>query len=104
MGLIYLFTYLFNAVGIIAKLLWQLYDTHKYRVIQEEMLIISGSHIIGHCEKKNLHKNMILIPNGYRDRAVWIYKYKSSGSCNKLNPFKDEAQTALFKDPVRTAL
>jgi hypothetical protein len=22
----------------------------------------------------------------------------------RINPFKDEAQTALFKDPVRTAL
>jgi hypothetical protein len=24
-------------------------------------------------------------------------------NCDKIKPFKDEAQTALFKDPVRTA-
>ena len=24
--------------------------------------------------------------------------------CNEVEPIKDEAQTALFKDPVRTAL
>jgi hypothetical protein len=30
------------------------------------------------------------------------FKLGSNGI--SINPFKDEAQTALFKDPVRTAL
>ena len=29
---------------------------------------------------------------------------KRVGGYPVINPFKDEAQTALFKDPVRTAL
>jgi hypothetical protein len=37
---------------------------------------ILGGDSIGHCEKK-VHMNMCLLLNGYRDRAVWIYKYKS---------------------------
>jgi hypothetical protein len=32
----------------------------------------------------NVHINMCLILNGYRDRAVWIYKYKTIVNCNKL--------------------
>jgi len=37
---------------------------------------------VGHCEKKKVHMNVCPILNCYRERAVWIYKYKSilSGS------------------------
>ena len=34
------------------------------------------------------------------DQCVWSEVPSSDG----LEPFKEEAQTALFKDPVRTAL
>jgi hypothetical protein len=34
-------------------------------------------------ERKKVHMNMCLILNGYRDRAVWIYKYESIVNGNK---------------------
>jgi hypothetical protein len=37
---------------------------------------------IGHCEKK-IYINMCLILNDYRDRAVWINKYKIIVNGNK---------------------
>ena len=37
---------------------------------------------IGHCEKK-VHMSMCQILNGYRDRAVWIYTFKSIANGNK---------------------
>ena len=39
-------------------------------------------HSTGHCYRK-FHTNICLILNGYRDRAVWVYKYKSILSCKK---------------------
>jgi len=38
--------------------------------------------IIGHCEK-NVKMKMCLTVNVYRDRAVWIYKYKSDARNKK---------------------
>ena len=39
------------------------------------------------------------------NRMLFIsYNYILHFSFNYINPLKDEAQTALFKDPVRTAL
>jgi hypothetical protein len=43
---------------------------------------ILGGDSIGHCEKK-VNMNMCLILNGYRDRAVGIYKYQSTVNGNK---------------------
>jgi len=31
----------------------------------------------GQCKEKCFHTNMCLILNGYRDRAVWIYRPNS---------------------------
>jgi hypothetical protein len=45
---------------------------------------IFGGDSSGHFEKK-VHINMCLILNGYRDRAVSIYKYKSIVNGNKEN-------------------
>jgi len=42
-----------------------------------------GGDSIGHCEKKKVHMNTCLIPNGYPDRAVGDYKYKSIVSGSK---------------------
>jgi hypothetical protein len=39
--------------------------------------------IISFIVRKNVHMNMYLILNDYRDRAVWIYKYKSILNGNK---------------------
>jgi hypothetical protein len=53
-----------------------------------------------------------------RDRSAFTFFQQTFGNCNEnrrylgpiyrchpnVNPSKDEAQTALFKDPVRTAL
>jgi hypothetical protein len=41
-----------------------------------------GGDSICHCEKK-VHIKMCLILNGYRDRAVGMYKYNSIVSGNK---------------------
>jgi hypothetical protein len=38
---------------------------------------------MGPCEKKKVYINMCLILNGYRERNVWNYKYKSIVSGNK---------------------
>jgi hypothetical protein len=50
----------------------------------------------------------VVICSGYK---MWVLCISSTGVsssfqvCGTLtSPFKDEAQTALFKDPVRTAL
>jgi hypothetical protein len=46
-------------------------------VIQEEKSIFWGGDSIGHYEKKEVHVNVCLILNGYRDTAVWIYRPNS---------------------------
>jgi hypothetical protein len=48
----------------------------------EEKGSILGGNIIGQCEKK-FKRTCVLILNSYRDRAVWIYKYKSIVTGNK---------------------
>ena len=48
-----------------------------------EKFNILGGDSIGHCEKKKVHMNTCLIPNGYPDRAVGDYKYKSIVSGSK---------------------
>jgi hypothetical protein len=40
----------------------------------KEVNILEGD-ILGHCEIE-VRKNMCLILNGLRNRAVWIYEYK----------------------------
>ena len=36
----------------------------------EGRVYIFGGDVMGHCEGKNVHMNMFLIPNGYRDGMV----------------------------------
>jgi hypothetical protein len=38
------------------------------------------------------------------DMCVRVVRICQQTECSLFEPFKDEAQTALFKDPVRTAL
>jgi hypothetical protein len=40
----------------------------------------------------------------YNQRRIQEYKFTDYGHQFTYKPFKDEAQSALFKDPVRTAL
>ena len=47
-----------------------------------EKVKILGGDSTGHCDKKSSHEHC-LIPNSYRDTAVWIYKYKNSMNDNK---------------------
>jgi hypothetical protein len=37
-----------------------------------------------HCENKKVNKSICLILNGYRDKAVWICKYKTIVKCTKM--------------------
>ena len=36
---------------------------------------ILGGHSVGHSKQKYL-KNKFPIPNGFRDRAIWMYNHK----------------------------
>jgi len=46
----------------------------------------------------------LLYKTGYKCIDSVHMHYQVSPIGLSVNPFKDEAQTALFKDPVRTAL
>jgi hypothetical protein len=54
----------------------------KYRVIQEEMSLFREV-ILSVIVRKQVDMNMCLIVSGYRDRAVWIYRYKIVVNGNK---------------------
>jgi hypothetical protein len=51
-------------------------------MIQEERSVFWGDDIVAHCENEDC-MNMCPILNGYGDRFVWIYKYKSIVNGNK---------------------
>jgi hypothetical protein len=59
-----------------------LHAIKTYRVIQEVRSIF-GETVASVIVRKKVHVNMCLILNGYRDRAVCIYKYNSIVNDNK---------------------
>ena len=54
--------------------------TRKWTNVESDS---EGKVIVSVIARKNVHMNTCLILNGYRDRAVWIYKYKSIVNDNK---------------------
>ena len=69
-------------------------------------LLLNFTHLINARNIENIQ--LILTVAFYRSRSMqrqhFVVAIEYVFRSELLQPFKDEAQTALFKDPVRTAL
>jgi hypothetical protein len=59
------------------------YKTQTYRVIQNEWSTFCEVIVSIIVRKIGVHMNMCSLLNGYQDRAVRVYKYKSVVNGNK---------------------
>jgi hypothetical protein len=67
---------LFAAHSFVSEVGIKSLDIQKYiQGDSGEKFTILGGDSIGHCEKKYVRMNVYLILNGYRNRAVSMYKY-----------------------------